>query len=126
MLKFVTLSFLLFFSFLVKAQNQDTIQKPFENFFRSDCDLDTLILKSVRDSEIVFYKNDGRLMRVKEGDVKWEVDLNTLPIEYPNEPFCILQRGVEGKPRETYVFIYGSDGYAKLAIRSTNGKIVSK
>ncbi len=126
MLKYLFLLIALSFSFFVQAQNRDTIPKQFESFFGSDCDLDTLILQSVRDSEIVFYKSEGRLMRLKNDKIKWEIDLSSLSKKYSNEPFCILQRGVEGKPKETYIFVYGSDGSANLAIRSVNGKVVSK
>lgn len=126
MQKYLFLPIVLSFSFFVQAQNRDTIPKQFESFFGSDCDEDTLILKSDRNSEIVFYKVEGRLIRLKNNKIKWQVDISSLSEEYPNESFCILQRGVEGKPRETVVFVYCANGPAKLAIRSMNGKIMSK
>jgi hypothetical protein len=77
-------------SFSSFSQEPDSIKpRVFENFFGSDCPTDTLIQPIVKNDLCIVYSNEYKICRVKNGRVRWTVDLH----EFGNvTPVCMIMR----------------------------------
>jgi len=71
------------------SQETDTL-KPnrFENFFGSDCPMDTVKIVISKNDYCFFYTKQFKLSRIKNEEIKWSIDLDEFQ---KSDYICIIQ-----------------------------------
>lgn len=116
--------FFLVLPFMIYSQDPDSSQvKKFENFFGSDCPVDTMSLEIAENDFCVLYANEFKVCRIKKNKIIWTIDLHNFEgADY----LCMIVRPSTSK-RKHLAFILGYKDEKEIGrkiIKFPSGKVI--
>lgn len=108
------------------SQEPDTLQSArFENFFGSDCPVDTMRIEVAPNDFCVLYSNSYQLCRLKKNKNIWAIRLNEFE---KSDYICMVVRPTPSKKtKEYYIFIMAYKDEKEIGrkiVRFPSGKIL--
>jgi len=108
------------------SQEPDSIKpKLFENFFGSDCPVDTMIESIGKNDQCILYAREYKLCRIKKDRIVWTIELD----EFRSSDYiCMVLRPTSNKRKMSYVFILGYTNEAESVrklVKFPSGKVLA-
>ena len=125
-MQLVLLTFSLLTTVSFSQELDSTASKSFENFFGSDCPVDTMSEELSRNDYCFLDANKKQLSRIKKGDILWTVSLDVFD---SSDYICMVIRPYSSnKKRKFVVFILAYKNekeIGRMSIKFPSGKIIA-